>query len=718
MKYILLLIIFIFLGRNNAQDQRAIDSLYQELINVKSDTDRIQLRSEIGFEAWILRIGYWDSIAIECRHFLKDEAKLHKDEIYVYKQQLATALLSVGYINSNEGEIEKALSNYEESLIIQEEIGDKEGLATTLNNLATIYEDQANVPKSLEYYKRSLAIREEIGDKSGIASTLNNLAYTYAELKEFEMSLDYFEKSLAMSREFGEERSVGLALNNIGAIYEKTGRFKEALKYHLESLELRLKINDLRGVAMSYNNLGIVNHGLKNYDDALEFYQKSLAIYEDNNAKKGVGSVLTNMAKTYLEQGNFKEAEKCVNESLAIAKELGFPPDIMESAKIFSITSKQKGNWKKAMEMYELFIEMKDSLGNEDNRKLAIKQNLQYEYEKKTIADSIVTAEEKRVTDAQIMTQKAQLDQEAIKRNVLYGGLGALLLFGLFMYNRVKITQRQKSIIEDQKKEVESQKEIAEFQKELVEERNKQITDSIIYAKRIQKAILPPDTRVQEYLKDYFILYKPKDIVAGDFYWMEKKQNILLFAAADCTGHGVPGAMVSVVCNNGLNRSVREYGIVDPGKVLDKTRDIVIEEFSKSEENVVDGMDISLCAIENNVLKWAGANNPLWIIRNEELIEIAPDKQPIGKYAFPEPFTTHEMEIQKDDIIYIFTDGLQDQFGGEKSKKYKAKRFKNLLLSIVKEPLQHQQKIIDEAFEDWRGDLEQIDDVCIIGVKI
>lgn len=258
------------------------------------------------------------------------------------------------------------------------------------------------------------------------------------------------------------------------------------------------------------------------------------------------------------------------------------------------------------------------------------------------------------------------------------------------------------------------------LQKENLEVKNKEITDSITYAKRIQTAILPPDPTIKKYLEESFILYLPKDVVAGDFYWMEHLNDIVLFAAADCTGHGVPGAMVSVVCNNALNRSVREEGITDPGKILDRTREIIIHEFGKSNEDVKDGMDISLCALNAKTLelKWAGANNPLWYIRNGELTEIRPDKQPIGQYFNAVPFTTHSVKLQANDVLYIATDGYQDQFGGEKGKKYKASNLKQLLVANHQKPMEEQKKIVKQSFVSWKGRNEQVDDVCIIGVRI
>ncbi|PCJ28142.1 MAG: hypothetical protein COA97_02375 [Flavobacteriales bacterium] len=321
-------------------------------------------------------------------------------------------------------------------------------------------------------------------------------------------------------------------------------------------------------------------------------------------------------------------------------------------------------------------------------------------------------------SEAKIKSQNIRLDNEKKIKYYLYFGLILLLIIITIIYIAFRNKKKDNAIIAKQKNEVQKQKDI-------IEQTHQEITDSIIYAKRIQNAILPPDKVVKEYLKESFIFYKPKDIVAGDFYWMEsvaspsnKKETIVLFAAADCTGHGVPGAMVSVVCNNGLNRSVREHRLSDPGEILDKTREIIIQEFEKSDDDVKDGMDIALCSLEGNKLLYAGANNPLWIIRNGKIIETKANKQPIGQFDNPEPYTTHAFELEKGDSIYIFSDGYVDQFGGEKGKKFKPKAFRELLLSIQDKSMEEQKKIIDDAFETWRGTIEQVDDVCIIGVKV
>ncbi|MEZ4722175.1 MAG: SpoIIE family protein phosphatase [Flavobacteriales bacterium] len=322
---------------------------------------------------------------------------------------------------------------------------------------------------------------------------------------------------------------------------------------------------------------------------------------------------------------------------------------------------------------------------------------------------------QKELSDESVKSKQEEVD--AIASTMLWMGLGIFIFIVMLFYViRSNIARKRLN------KEITQQKIEIEHQKELVEEKNREVTESITYAKRIQEAILPPRKLVKEYLSNSFVLYKPKDIVAGDFYWMQPFGDWVFFAAADCTGHGVPGAMVSVICNNGLNRSVREFGLRDPAQILDKTRDLVMQEFEKSEEDVKDGMDIALCALntDTNELHYAGAQNPLWIVRSgaSEVEEIKGDKQPIGRYAEPRPFTTHHVKLEKGDTIYVFSDGYADQFGGVKGKKFKYASFKELLVSIQEKPMEAQREIINSRFEEWRGELEQIDDVCVIGVRI
>jgi serine phosphatase RsbU (regulator of sigma subunit) len=306
-------------------------------------------------------------------------------------------------------------------------------------------------------------------------------------------------------------------------------------------------------------------------------------------------------------------------------------------------------------------------------------------------------------------------DQIEFFRNI-YMGVVFVLSFTIIFYFRTIVNEFQK--VNDKKNE-------------LLRISNEEIKASISYAKRIQQAILPSLSLIQKHLPNSFVFYKPKDIVAGDFYWMHilpepngwnVKGDTILFAAADCTGHGVPGAMVSVVCHNALNQSVKEFGITQPGLILEKSRDLVIDTFSESIENVQDGMDISLCSLntKTNLLQYAGANNPIWIVRQNatEIEEYKADKYHIGKCDMMKSFTNHSIQLNKGDTFYIFSDGYPDQFGGPKGKKLKSKPFKNLLLSIVDHPISEQRELLKNHFNNWKGNLEQVDDICVIGVQI
>ncbi|UKN00442.1 SpoIIE family protein phosphatase [Paracrocinitomix mangrovi] len=299
---------------------------------------------------------------------------------------------------------------------------------------------------------------------------------------------------------------------------------------------------------------------------------------------------------------------------------------------------------------------------------------------------------------------------------VSVGILLILIVYGIFRWRTNKLRKDREKL----EKTVTERTLELRHQKEIVEEKNKEITDSISYAKRIQTAILPPDKLIRECFPNSFVWYLPKDIVAGDFYWMELSGDHVLFAAADCTGHGVPGAMVSVVCHVALNRTVREFGIVESGKVLDKTRELVVNTFERSEMDVRDGMDIALVSYNRKTkeITYSGAHNPLWLIRNNEVIEYKADKQPIGKFEMDQAFTSHTIQLEKGDQFYLFSDGYADQFGGDRGKKFKGKNFKDLLQKNAHLAMDIQLAELQKAFYEWKGDYEQLDDVCVIGVRI
>jgi ligand-binding sensor domain-containing protein/serine phosphatase RsbU (regulator of sigma subunit) len=263
-------------------------------------------------------------------------------------------------------------------------------------------------------------------------------------------------------------------------------------------------------------------------------------------------------------------------------------------------------------------------------------------------------------------------------------------------------------------------------EKQLVEAKNREILDSIAYAKRIQSTILPPERAFRTLLQDSFVLYLPKDIVAGDFYWLETVDGDgrIFLAACDCTGHGVPGALVSVVCHNALNKSLREFGSRTPARILDKAGELVIADFNKNmdaNDEVKDGMDASVCAFDpaTGKMTWAGANSPLVLIRDgQEVVEVKADKQPVGHSDKRKPYTDHEFQLKKGEVFYLITDGFADQFGGDSNRKFQKAKLRELLFSIHDMPMEQQRSTLLATFERWRGANEQVDDVTIIGVRV
>ena len=730
------------LDQLSPNDRLLVDSCLKVFHTAKHDTDKINVIISLIEESWDDNL--WPKYNMWMHQFVEKKLKASPsttEKQYLLKY-LAESYNNIGFYYGNLGNVKQSLLYLHKGLKIQEEIDFKEGIAASLNNIGIIYRNQGEIIKALEYWHKALKIQEEIGDKEGAAYSLNNIGAVYEYQGDIEKGLEYYHKSLKIQEEVGHKPGIAYCLNNIGNIYSRQGEYDKAFDYLNKSLILREEVGDKKGVGNSLISIGYIYQSKANNEKAIEYYTKSLSIQNEINYLYGSAISLYYLGDLYCKNNDLKNALTVSQRSLEIGQELGVPETIKQASKILSDVYLKQHKGKEALEMYKLYITMKDSISNEEIQKASAKQQAKYEYEKQKAIDD--AQNEKQLA----IEQKAKEKQEVLTYATT-GGLGLVGIFLIVVFNRLKVTRKQKLVIEEQKQEVEQQKAVVEQAHDLLEEKNKEITDSIHYAKRIQAAILPPDKVVKECLKESFVLYKPKDIVAGDFYWLEtikagnhhlsnspQGENLVLFAAADCTGHGVPGAMVSVVCNNALNRSVREHGLTDPGEILDKTRQIVIEEFEKSDEEVKDGMDIALCSLKYKVeseklpntqnptlntvamLKYAGANNPLWIIRKGELTEIKANKQPIGKFDNPEPYTTHTITVQKGDTIYIFTDGYIDQFGGKNNKKYKAKAFRELLLSIQDGSMEEQKKLIDKTFETWKGELEQIDDVCIIGVRI
>ncbi len=619
------------------------------------------------------------------------------------KAGMAASMSGLGTVYLNQGKMEQALISYKKSLKIEEEIGNKNAIASLMNNMALVYMNKGLVEKSLECHKKSLKYREEIGDKSGIGASLNNIAIIYHGQKQTNEALEYFKRSLKITEEANDKKGIANALGNIASIYQEQKRMAEAIEYDRRSLKIREELGDKQGISNSLANLATNYSETGNPTEALKNYKESLKISEEIGDRQRAGSTMIAMANFYLKQKKISEAEDFAKRGFERAKEIGALLDIRDAANTMKEVYVKLNKPTDALKMYELYIQMRDSVTNEENKNSTVKKQYEIEFNSKEREVIFMSDAEKK-----ILVQK----QEDEKKR-----LGIIVISVVFVLILVSIFS---IVILRSLRENKKNHEIIVKQKQLVEEKQKEVLDSILYAKRLQDAILPTGHYWEEQLAESFIMYKPKDIVAGDFYWMEKINDLVLFAVGDCTGHGVPGAMVSVVCSNALNRTILEFKITDPGKILDKTRELVISTFEKSDKEVKDGMDISLCCLntKTNELQWAGANNALWYVKDNELKTIKANKQPIGKFENHKPFSTHTLQLGKNDMLFLISDGFADQFGGPKGKKFKYKQLTGILLANKDKTVVEQKTILHDAFENWKGDQEQVDDVCLIGVRI
>jgi serine phosphatase RsbU (regulator of sigma subunit) len=486
------------------------------------------------------------------------------------------------------------------------------------------------------------------------------------------------------------------------------------------------KINDTESVAFVYTNIGAVYLQQGNYSEALKNQLASLKITEATGDKLSMCASYNNIGSIYVQQRKYAEAKEYYNKATELAKEIGYKELLKESYKGLMQIDSANGNFKGAFQNYKMSKIYSDSLNNENVRKNTIQNQMNYDFEKK---EAVTEAEHKsEIKNQNIISEEKNRKQNIIIISVITG-LFLVAVFAIIVLRSLRITRKQKQIIEEQKFVVEKHKGI-------IEEKHKEITDSINYAERIQRSFLATKELLDDNLKEYFVLFKPKDVVSGDFYWCAKLSNgNFALATADSTGHGVPGAIMSLLNVTSLEKAIEHH--TNPADILNHSRQTIIERLKKdgSEDGGKDGMDCSLLVFDftKKQLLIAAANNPVWIIRSNpsnegarqlaggdvELIEIKPDKIPVGKSdKQDQSFITHTVALQKGDTIYTLTDGFPDQFGGDKGKKFMSKKLKELLLANVHLSIAQQKELLDSTFKNWVGDLEQVDDVTMIGIKV
>jgi serine phosphatase RsbU (regulator of sigma subunit) len=612
--------------------------------------------------------------------------------------KLINALIWTNHCYRNSGHIEEALKYTMLALKYSEYLKDSTLLGDANWCMAVLQRLKNDFKTELKYVNTCIQYLGNRNDSRRRQDYYTEKVIIFRNLNMIDSVINAELQGLNFNRSIGDSVNVFHSMISLADVYIEKQDFNKAESYieQAEKAGVRGEDRDKYIIERSYYQL----YKAKGEEERTALHLKVM-ISEVKKMKAPDVSVYASMSDICFDEKLFSEAkyflDKCYNDFVSIGIKDVYNRMNLQYAVIFS----ELGNYKEAYSYLWKYTTINDSIYTEESNKSIAELEGKFQNEKKELEIKNLK-NEKSLQDSEIQRQNTQKIFFAI-------GFIFVLIFAGFAYKAYVSKKKDNKIIT--------------LQKHLVEEKQKEIVDSINYAKKLQDAILPPLSLVKQFLPESFVLYKPKDIVAGDFYWMHTiNKDHVLVAAADCTGHGVPGAMVSVVCSNALDRTVKEFGITEPGKILDKVRELVIETFQKSESEVKDGMDISLCSIKRKngkvLIDWAGANNPLLYFSNGELKEITANKQPIGKYADEKPFISHTIELQANDILYLITDGYADQFGGPQGKKFKYKQLKEMLKELNQYPISQQHAKLSKAFDDWKANLEQVDDVCIVGIRI
>ncbi|MBC7696343.1 MAG: SpoIIE family protein phosphatase [Burkholderiales bacterium] len=656
----------------------------------------------------------------------KTQANLYYSllEAYVIKKNKPKLLAHIysnwaEYYKNNHADYSKALIYTNKRIKIIEKLRDSSELITAYTYLgAHIYADMELIDETLLALRKSITYARP--NTMGQVWSYYYLGWMEFNMQKYDSALVHLKFAFDIGDKIEPRKNLVEFIGWVGNAYAGIRDYKRAIAFRKEALKLCEENHYEFGIADCKRYLGQFYYCIAQYDSAIYYADYAFNYMKNDPANKGQETLIytgNTLIMSCIKTNNLALGDKYVKEMT----DTRLTPCRYGTAarvsltKMFAAFYEAKGDNTKTVYYLKDYIRSVDSADMSAQSLLVSEQLLKGNFEKEQ-------------QDQLMEQQKKDIETEELHNRqnlIIIAAIIVLVLVSLLLFLSYKSGKQKKASL----LEIGKQKQEIEYQKEVVEEKNKEIIESINYAKRLQEAILPPLDFIKQKLPESFIYYQPKDIVAGDFYWLEEADGKIFIAAADSTGHGVPGALVSIVCSNALNRSVKEFNLTDPGSILDKTRELVLETFSKSDSNVKDGMDISMACIDfvgsgsNYVhLTWAGANNPLWYINknaegNDQLIEIKGDKQSIGLTDNPRNFTTHQVNLQKGDSIFLFTDGFADQFGGTKGKKFKYKPLQELLIFNQYRSFSEQNALLSDTFTNWKGNLEQVDDVCIIGVR-
>ncbi|MES2762159.1 MAG: tetratricopeptide repeat protein [Bacteroidota bacterium] len=612
--------------------------------------------------------------------------KNSQDDLARSSEHLAVGYYQTGQIDSVKKYLKIAIAKYNKT-------NDKVGLYSALSYQSKLFLNEGRAKEVFDINKQLIDIAEALNDQNKIAAAYNKMGSLFSKTNDVEKAISYYEKALKLFSAKNNFSGIENCYNQLGDCYWRKTYFDMAIEYYERGLEVNKKTNDIAQKINFLVGIGNVYYDLNNNDKALFFYQEALKIDPDNIIiKNNIASVLMNMER-------YKEAKAYLLEYYYSSKR---PGDKAIGAFNLAQTYEMLEDYNSAMDFMDIYVRINDSLNSAIYKSNLSEVEAKYRNEKQ---------EEQNILLEERLKNKSLQIYFALAGILFLAGLAFFIFRGLRQQNRANMALEEKNKIIEEKSII-------------VEEQHKDITDSIKYAQRIQQAILPPDKLWNTILPHSFVFYQPKDILSGDFYWIEETPEFIFIAAADCTGHGVPGALMSIVNYNLLNRAVLEHGLTNAGAILDTVnRSLTLSLHQTFQESAVrDGMDVSLCVINKATrqMNFAGAYNSIYIVRNNEVQELIPDKQPVG--AFMEdnikPFRNQFHQLIPDDVVYMFTDGYADQFGGPKGKKYKYKQLQQLLIANHTKPFSEQKINIKKSINDWKGHLEQVDDILLLGYRL
>ena len=726
-------------GQNNSkapERNHILDSLMELYVKASHDTIRIHLLNE--------EIGY------------SFERKDPDSAIFYYEKAIALSNKNLSEIGNTNTQLKTDFLKLKSNAI---------------RYIGIVLYEQGAYDKAIQYVLRSLKIYDQLIqsklDPKNLTDCKNGLTQCYIPLGNiqydqgnFGNALEYFLKALKIHEELGNTRQISGCYVNIGNVYFDQKLYDKATECYFKALKIAEETGDKKGMSKCFVNIGNVLLVQEDYKEVLKYYEKSLKIKEEFEDSYGVALVNANIAQLHLlmadsvygkspnqRSDHLVTSLRYATKALEISKKINAIPLINPIANTLMSAYKKLNNFEKSLEFAEIYIATRDSMYKEEKTKSIAEAEKRFESEKKQLIIDKLN-KEKELSQSELVIQKEQGEKQKLTIIFVIIGLVLVILFAAFVVHRLRISRKQKMIIEEQKgivdekntilnqqieeiitqrDEIEAQRDLVSTQKKQIENIYSELTDSIYYAEKIQRAVLPTPELMSSMLSEYFILFKPKDIVSGDFYYVAKRKNIIIAAVADCTGHGVPGAFMSMLGVSFLNEIIAKENVLQANQVLNELRNSVVK--SLQQKGVVgeqkDGMDISFIVydVDSGKLQYAGANSPLYIVSGStnELTEIKPDKMPVSIYVNMKSFTNHVVQLEKGDTLYLSSDGYSDQFGGELGKKLYSKQYKKIIQENSNKPMSLQKEALDNLFEKWKNNhavkYPQTDDVTVLGIR-